>query len=245
MFVLGKNGNQYMIQIEPIINKITLENKLYYLVGDFNINILKDEEKYIDDFINLMYSYSLYPQILRPTRITNKSETLIDNIFTNDTKNTNVSGIIMLDTSDHLPNFTLTDTAINAVKIQRPKYSRDFSGTNINKLNSCMSKINWKEVLNKHVNDVNVMYNKFMEIFNLMLDKYTPLKRKKCRSKTKPTHPWITKDLIKLINKKSKLYKQYMTKKTLVNRTKYKTLNNKVNKLLKSAKKNIFQKSIG
>ena len=29
----------------------------------------------------IIYSYSLYPLILRPTRITDKSETLIDNIL--------------------------------------------------------------------------------------------------------------------------------------------------------------------
>ena len=59
----------------------------------------------------MMYSYSLYnPLILRPTRISAKSETLLDNIFTNDSKND--SGILILDTSDHLPNFTLIKSII-------------------------------------------------------------------------------------------------------------------------------------
>ena len=67
-------------QLETVLSKITHENKLFYLCGDFNINILKDEEKHINDFIDMIYSYSLYPLILRPTRKTDKSETLIDNI---------------------------------------------------------------------------------------------------------------------------------------------------------------------
>ena len=98
--------NEFNSYLEDIIKKISSENKLIYLAGDFNIAILKNNEKYIDDFLDLIYSYSLYPLILRPTCITDKSEILIDNILTNDLNN--IGGILMLDTSDHLPNFTMT-----------------------------------------------------------------------------------------------------------------------------------------
>lgn len=48
---------------------------------------------------------SLYPLITRPTRITTHSATLIDNIFTNGIDEKITSGIIINDTSDHLPVF--------------------------------------------------------------------------------------------------------------------------------------------
>ena len=70
--------------------------------------------KNINDFLDLIYSYSLYPVILRPTRITDKSETLIDNILTNDLNN--IGGILMFDTSAHLPNFTRTKKKLNYIK---------------------------------------------------------------------------------------------------------------------------------
>lgn len=50
-----------------------------------------------------MNSLGLYPKITRPSRITPHSAALIDiNIFSNDT----VSGLLINDTSDHLPVFT-------------------------------------------------------------------------------------------------------------------------------------------
>ena len=73
-----------------------------------------------------------------------------------------------------------------------------------------------------------------------MLNKFTSLKKKNIKAKTKSNLPWLTKDLIKMINEKRRLYKQYIRKGTTLNKTKYKTLNNKLNKLLRSAKRNYY-----
>ena len=115
--------NEFNNYLEDIIKRISSENKLIYLAGDFNIDILKNNEKYIDDFLDLIYSYSLYPLILRPTRITDKSETLIDNIFTNDLNN--IGGILMFDTSDHLLNFTMTKKKVKLNKDDNHRMIRD------------------------------------------------------------------------------------------------------------------------
>ena len=131
----------------------------------------------------MMYAYSLNPLILRPTRITDKSETLIDNIFTNDSIN-NIGGILMLDTSDHLPNFSIAETKIDLKDNDYHKNLRDFSNTNIIKLKNCMTNFNWKDSLETHDN-VNDAYNNFFKIFSSMLDVYTPLKKKNHKTKTK------------------------------------------------------------
>ena len=53
-----------------------------YVMGDFNINLLnKDKVPFVANFLNLMYSPWLVPLISRPTRLTDHSYTLIDNIF--------------------------------------------------------------------------------------------------------------------------------------------------------------------
>ncbi len=146
--------NTFNNQLDDIIKKIVLENKLIYLVGDFNVNILKDNENYIKDFIDMMYSYSLNPLILRPTRITNKSETLIDNIFTNDLIS-NTGGILIQDTSDHLPNFSIAETKLNLKENKfHEKKVRNFSNINVSKLKTCMANHNWENCFKMH-NDVN------------------------------------------------------------------------------------------
>ena len=55
---------------------------------DFNSNLLKFEvHPPTDDFVDTIGSYFFQPQILQPTRITDQSATLIDNIFFNIKRN--------------------------------------------------------------------------------------------------------------------------------------------------------------
>ena len=77
-------------------------------MGDFNIDLLKiDKNKFTDNFINQLLSSAFYPLISKPTRMTNKTATLIDNIFTNRINEDRISGILFSDISDHLPIFTI------------------------------------------------------------------------------------------------------------------------------------------
>ena len=91
--------------IDNILQILTKENKNHYLLGDFNIDLLKDEtHRPTSDFLDLIYSYhlDLVPTILKPTRITETSATIIDNIMTNSNENIK-TGIIVTDITDHFP----------------------------------------------------------------------------------------------------------------------------------------------
>ena len=51
-------------------------------MDDYNIDLLQYEHSSLcNDFINMMISESFLPYILQPTRITDYSATVIDNIF--------------------------------------------------------------------------------------------------------------------------------------------------------------------
>ena len=51
-------------------------------MGDFNLDLLKFKtHSDTDAFLNAMLTINFQPQILQPTRITNHTATLIDNIF--------------------------------------------------------------------------------------------------------------------------------------------------------------------
>ena len=56
-------------------------------------------------FLQTNYSHFFKPSIVRPTRVTPLSKTLIDNIFTNSLENINFSGNIISSISDHLPQY--------------------------------------------------------------------------------------------------------------------------------------------
>lgn len=71
--------------------------------GDFNVNLLSPDPS---EFLNSMAEISLIPTISKPTRITNTSASLIDNIFIKLPFNF-ISGILVYDISDHLPVFLI------------------------------------------------------------------------------------------------------------------------------------------
>ena len=84
-------------------------NETVVVLGVFNIDLLNfDTSEYLSTFLDDLAYNSLQPQILLPTRISNNSKTLFDNIFCNIpnplvkiAKSGNISSSI----SDHLPQF--------------------------------------------------------------------------------------------------------------------------------------------
>ena len=74
------------------------------LLGDFNINLLNyNDNQPANNFLDSLNSNSFIPYILHPTRITSRSKTLIDNIFSNYVFHEIISGNITATISDHLP----------------------------------------------------------------------------------------------------------------------------------------------
>ena len=71
--------------LKPLLTKISLQKKEVILLGDYHINLLNCEsDNNTCDFLELMLSLSLMPRIMNPTRITPRSQTLIDNMFYNE-----------------------------------------------------------------------------------------------------------------------------------------------------------------
>ena len=98
-----KFNNDFM---NALLEKLTSENKPSIITGDFNLNLIKYMQNTgVNQFLENILSNNFIPQITLPTRITEKTATLIDNIFTNSYKhNSNcLSGNITPYISDHLP----------------------------------------------------------------------------------------------------------------------------------------------
>ena len=100
----GMEINLFNKVLKKISTIIQNENKVCYLSGDDNINILNSEtHTRTADFVDLLYSSSYIPLITRPTRVTQNTATLIDNVFTNNFQSLNntFQGILVTDLSDH------------------------------------------------------------------------------------------------------------------------------------------------
>ena len=104
----GNKIKEFEETFEHFLLGINREKKQCYLMEDFNIDTLKiDQNTLSDNFMNQLPSSSFYALITKPTRITQNSATLIDNILTNSFDRDSVIGILFSDLSDHLPVFTI------------------------------------------------------------------------------------------------------------------------------------------
>ena len=94
--------------IEPLLQKISAEDKICSIMGDFNIDLLKTNTlSDANQFFNTFSSNFFTPYILQPTRPISK--TLIDNIFLNSIDFTAHSGNLTIQLSDHLFQFAILE----------------------------------------------------------------------------------------------------------------------------------------
>ena len=106
-------------------------------MGDFNIDILKyDTNKDSEEFLDKMYTNFLLPYITSPSRVTPRSQTLIDNFFSNIIEDGLNSGNLTATISDHFVQFVLFKSEkTNKCNSKDTKYIRDFKNLNKENLN--------------------------------------------------------------------------------------------------------------
>ena len=114
----------------------TSQNKCLILGLDHNLGLLKsNQHKPTQTFLETIYEVGMVPMIMKPTRISSTTATLIDNILV-DQKLTNLStsGILIDNASDHLPCYTLLNNINPSRKKQLEVTSRDIRPKNIHAL---------------------------------------------------------------------------------------------------------------
>ena len=77
-----------------------IKNKNYIILGDFNINLLKNDDK-TERYKELLKIYNLENLINTPTRVTKNSKTLIDHLITNEKSIIKHINNASLDITDH------------------------------------------------------------------------------------------------------------------------------------------------
>ena len=75
--------NTFIDALHSTLDIINKECKLCALPGDFSIDLLKGDLTSTADFLNALHTFNFLPFIIKPSRITMSSATLIDNIFFN------------------------------------------------------------------------------------------------------------------------------------------------------------------
>ena len=97
--------------LNDLLDIIDREHKSAIIMGDLNINLLnfRDHGK-TNDHLDSVFAQGFIPTILKPTRVTPTSATLIDHIYTNNMTNSFTSGIVINDVADHFGVFHIEET---------------------------------------------------------------------------------------------------------------------------------------
>ena len=112
------NFDVFFKYLESCLSTLAKEIKEIYISGYFNFNLLQiDSDHFTQYFFNLFCSYGLLPHILQPTRVTDNTSTVINNIFSNNLQDDIISGNILLTLSEHFSQFI----SVNREKIDLKK----------------------------------------------------------------------------------------------------------------------------
>ena len=107
--------------------KLTKENKKeVILLGHFNIDLIKSNSNAnASEFLDVIYSSNLLPHITSPTRLTSRSHTLTDNIFSN--INEECTSVNIINTiSDHLGQFLIIPNCSYSYNSKKEIFQRNF-----------------------------------------------------------------------------------------------------------------------
>ena len=118
--------------LNPQFEKLAKEQKTVFVLGDFNVDLLKYEQhKATNEFLDSLSSNMFLPHIAQPTRITYHPKTLIDNIFSNYISQDIVSGNLTATISDHLPQFLIAPHIFSNARNRKTNiFERDWSKFN-------------------------------------------------------------------------------------------------------------------
>ena len=229
--------NDFNVDILPILERYSTTQQKCFILGDFNIDLFKaDSHQPTGDFLYKMLSNSFINFIDNSTRITDKSSTLIDNIFSNCFSNFElVSGILINSISDHFPIFTIVPNCKVKCKLTKTITYQNMSDYAIAGFRRKLLAHDWTHVLNDL--DANQAYNSFYDVFYMYYCQSFPIITRKSSTYKDKKHVWFSKGLLISLKRKDSLYKKYVTSKAQVDKDKFVHYRNIFNSCVRSAKK--------
>ena len=223
--------------LQSILPKLL--NKQVFTMGDFNVNLLNyDTHTATNEFANSLFSNNFLPCINQPTRISAHSSTLIDNIFTNLLNANIVSGNILTQTSDDLPQFLILHN-VNIIQNKKSVYKSDYS--NFNEVDFVHD---FNEIDFGYLNESSSIdgdYDRFLKDIVSLIEQHVPTKkcsRKESKFKMKP---WITNRIQRMIKFLDKFLQRMKKKRSTSTVALYKKFRNRVILELKDSKHKYFQ----
>ena len=221
------------------LGKCDYENKQLIILGDMNCDYSKNlPESHTQKLQFISCTYQLEQLILEPTRVTNTSATLIDLLFTNDTRNIAQSGVIHIGLSDHSLIYVVRKFSIPKRR-QVIKQVRNLKHFSEKDFISDLQNIPWHEI--ESLKDPNLAWKKWEYNFNQVLNRHAPFTYKRTRSFSLP---WLNSSIKKNMYVRDYHKKQFIKHKSQYHWKLYQTARNKINIEIRKSKSKYYQQKI-
>ena len=168
------SAEQLHHHLSETIPKVKSEDRDKQLILGMDHNLLKsNSHSATKNFLDMLINNGLLPTITQPTRITQQSATLIDNIFISEVFQCNFdSAILIHDMSDHLPTLALMKQTKITDKNPIEFNSRLLNSEHISNINRKLRDIDWIGHLNNESCDTN--FNTFCNLLHETMDTVAP-----------------------------------------------------------------------
>ncbi len=243
--VPGTSENNFISRYEELVINIKKEKKDIIIGTDQNLDFLKiHQHSNTAKFLDVNLTNDLLPSISKPTRITHRSCTLIDNIYVSNRIASNLdSKILTTEISDHLPCLTIIGTGrkkefSNPTKIN----CRKLNDANISRIKNALRLVDWNTVNDLDASDgYSFVVNKIVSIMNTI----APEREINIKPSKMIHEPWMSKGLVESSKKCDKMFKKANGRlKDDAIYIEYKNYRNFYNKLKRKAKQSFYTTKI-
>ena len=148
----------------------------------------------------MMTTSGYLPHILHPTRITEYTSTIIDNIYSNNSEDNTIGGNILVQFAHHRAQFLSIKKNVDRVK-PMDVFKRDYSNFDENTFLEDIATQDWSTD-----NNTNIYFNNFLTTLETCIDKPAPMKRLNRKQIKKLSKPWINNFILKLISHRERLF---------------------------------------
>lgn len=234
--------SNFLVFLDRFLEFITFHRYQLILGGDFNINMLLDSS-IKTEFETTLNFHCCQNTIALPTRITENTETLLDLFITNVDIECVLAGVITYAISDHLPIFLSLEQTIKATENSHKYTYRRINPVTLSSFRQLVTDTNWDDVFIDE--NPESAYNTFMNKFTAAYDVSFPHKTHTLSNKARK--PWVSKEILKLIRQRDRLYGRFIKTRCPNLLKLFKEFRNYVTKELRAAKKcyylNLFSSS--
>ena len=232
----------FLEEYRSLYKTLNRSKKYEIIMGmDHNIDLLKSlTHGQTNQFLEFNLKKNMVPCVTKPTRMTHKSATLLDNIFISSRLQTSWSSKILVDDiSDHLPCLVTLKNQNKSIKGSRKIQFRTLDEKAIESIKDKLDTHLWESDLKDLAVDecFDMFHDKLMEV----IDKIAPIKIKTVSRKKLIRDSWITSGLMTSLNKQRKLYRAQLGCGNTVSTHKYKDYRNLVKKLVRKSKQDYLR----